>query len=322
MPRHFLVTGASGMLGSRVMAALGSVDPAGDGNSASAAGGGRTVSGRTVSGWSYSRGLPGLHRVDATSRAQVDRYFAAHTPQVCVHCVACPEVQACERDPRAALLLNATSTQYVADACARHGTKLVYLSTEYVFAGTTRDGYREQDTPDPLQTYGRTKLLGERHAATAPGALTVRLPVLYGDPVPGRPATWLEAMLDALEQGRPVDLDDTYVRQPTWSHDVAAALLRAIADDITGVLHVAAQEGATKYAWGRAVAEAAGLPARLLRPAGPPPAAPGGAARPERPWLRTDRLEALGLRPPAGVGRRAADYVRTARPAQQPSTGV
>ncbi|MBU6531389.1 SDR family oxidoreductase [Streptomyces mayonensis] len=308
MSRHILVTGAGGMLGSRLLTVLGTVNP---GNTEDLEVTENDNAGNLVTGWSYRRPLPGLQRIEATSRAQVDRYFAEHLPQVCVHCVAAPDVQACERDPRMAHLLNAASTENVAQACARHGTKLVYLSTEYVFDGSSRDGYREDDAPNPLQTYGETKLLGERYAAQVPGALTVRLPVLYGDPVPGRTPTWLEAMLEALEQGRPVDLDDHYERQPTWSHDVAAVLARVIADDLTGVLHVAAQEGATKYVWGRAVAEAAGLPSALLRPSRPSPGATGGARRPERPWLRTDRLESLGLRPPAGIHRRAADYLRS-----------
>ncbi|GAB3444968.1 SDR family oxidoreductase [Streptomonospora sediminis] len=309
MSRHILVTGASGMLGSRVMTAFRTAGPGDTAQRESAGGTGHN----TVAGWSYRREAPGLHRIDAASADQVDRYFAEHRPQVCVHCIAAPDVQACERDPRMAHLLNTVTTENVALACARHGTKLVYISTEYVFGGSAGGGsgrgYREDDSPGPLQAYGDTKLRGERCAARAPGALTVRLPVLYGDPVPDRAPTWLEAMLDALEQGRPVDLDDHYERQPTWSHDVAAVLTRAVADDLSGVLHVAAQEGATKYAWGRLVAEAAGYRPDLLRPAAP---APGGAARPERPWLSTERLESLGLRPPPGISRRAADHLRSA----------
>ncbi|MBQ1082036.1 SDR family oxidoreductase [Nocardiopsis sp. B62] len=299
MSRNILVTGASGMLGSRVMRAFRTGVPEDTQFP-------ETVN--TVTGWSYRNDAPGLHRVDATSPEQVNRYFADHTPQVCVHCVAAPDVQVCERAPRTAHLLNAKTTENVALACERYGAKLVHISTEYVFDGSASDGYREDDTPAPLQTYGETKLLGEHHAALAPGALTVRLPVLYGDPVPHRAPTWLEAMLEALGQGHSVDLDDHYERQPTWSHDVAAILARAIADDLTGVLHVATQEGATKYEWGRIVAEAAGLSPDLLRPTQP---APGGVVRPERPWLRTERLESLGLLPPPGISRRAVDYLHS-----------
>ncbi|MBR8741084.1 SDR family NAD(P)-dependent oxidoreductase [Nocardiopsis sp. MG754419] len=301
MSRHMLVTGASGMLGSRMVAALRAEIP-GDRKAPGAEG-----AHNTVTGWSYRREAPGLRSVDATSEEQVDRYFAEYTPQVCVHCVAAPDVQVCERSPRTAYLLNTTSTENVARACERYGTKLVYISTEYVFDGSADGGYREDDAPAPLQSYGETKLLGEHRAALAPGALTVRLPVLYGDPVPHREPTWLEAMLEAIGRGRHVGLDDHYVRQPTWSHDVAALVARAVSLDLTGVLHVAAQEGATKYGWGRLVAEAAGLSPDLLLPTRPEP---GGALRPERPWLLTERLESLGLRPPPGVRDRAADYLR------------
>ncbi|MET0402428.1 MAG: SDR family oxidoreductase [Cystobacter sp.] len=290
MSRRVLVTGASGMLGSHVLEVLGARNE--------------------VLGWSYSADRASLHRVDATDATQVEQFFLKHTPDVCVHCIASPDVLACERDPRMADRLNVRTTQQVAKVCAERGVKLVYISSEYVFDGTSSDGYREDSQPHPLQAYGSTKLLGEEHAARVPHHLTVRLPVLYGGPVAGRKPTWIEAMLRSLAQGRPVDLDDVSERQPTWSYDVATVLAGALDKEAEGILHVATQEGLTKYAWGVKLAEAAGLPASLLRPVSTPPDA-SGPPRPARPWLHTQRLRQLGIASPPGVSERAAAYVRS-----------
>lgn len=285
-----LVTGAGGMLGSSVITAL--------------------RARHQVAGWSRTQEGPDLHSVDATRRTQVDRFFDEYRPDFCVHCVASADVQACERDPGMAYELNVRTTENVALACVRNAVKLVYISTEYVFDGTSDDGYSEDDTPNPLQTYGRTKLLGEEQASKVPDHLTIRLPVLYGSPVPGRSRGWIESMLLRLVQGRAVELDDRVERQPTWARDVATVLDQAIADRITGVLHVASQERLTKLAWGRKIAEAAGLPASLVQPARSA-LEEQDIPKPARPWLLTDRLEHWGIRPPADLSRRVVSHVRS-----------
>ncbi|WP_030382721.1 MULTISPECIES: SDR family oxidoreductase [unclassified Streptomyces] len=290
MPAKVLITGAGGMLGGAVTAAL--------------------AARHEVVGWSRSRTGPDLFSVDATRATEVDRFFDGHRPDVCVHLVACADVAVCERDPGLAHELNVRTTENVARACARHAVGLVYTSTEYVFDGTSESGYAEDDTPNPLQIYGRTKLLGEERVREVPGHLTVRLPILYGPPVPGRAHGWVEAMLRALGEGRPVELDDGVERQPTWTGDVARALEQAVSGRMTGVLHVASRERLTKLAWGRRIAEAAGLPASLLRPARPVPDG-HGVPRPARPWLLTGRLERHGVDVPADVPHHVKSHVRS-----------
>ncbi|WNG35397.1 SDR family oxidoreductase [Archangium violaceum] len=288
--RKILVTGASGLLGSHVLAVLSAKND--------------------VVGWSHSADRAPLHRLDATNARQVDQFFRTHKPEICVHCIASPDVLACERDPDMADRLNAQTTEHVARACTESGAKLVYISTEYVFDGTAVDGYTEDSQPRPLQTYGRTKLRGEEHAAQVPHHLTVRLPVLYGGPVQDRKPTWIESLLRSLEQGVPVELDDHFERQPTWSYDVATVLARAIDQDLEGILHVATQEGLTKFAWGVKLAEAAGLPSSLVRPSTAPPES-SGPRKPARPWLHTHRLQQLGIPSPPGVSERVAAYLRS-----------
>ncbi|GLU45863.1 SDR family oxidoreductase [Nocardiopsis ansamitocini] len=299
MARRILVTGAGGMLGSELMAALSAADE--------------------VRGWSYSRDRPRCRRVEAGSGEDVEAFFAQEPLDVCVHCVANADVQQCEDDPEMAHRVNTVTTGNVAQQCARRGVKLVYISTEYVFDGRATDGYAENDPPNPLQVYGETKRRGETEASRVPDHLIVRLPVLYGKRVSGRGPTWTESLLHTLRQGEAVELDDRFERQPTWTGDVAAIVGRLIAEDRGGIVHLASREKVTKYAWARKIAETAGLPAALvlpsyaLRPA-------SGAPRPPRPCLKTTRLEQMGIDPPAGVSQRLPSYLSAIGEARAPRT--
>ncbi len=82
----------------------------------------------------------------------------------------------CESDPDTAFSVNALGTRHVAEAAARAGAHLVYISTDYVFDGTAGRPYVEWDTPNPQSVYGRSKLAGEHEVAAAgvPSATVVR----------------------------------------------------------------------------------------------------------------------------------------------------
>ena len=236
---QILVTGASGFLGSRVLAAIPS-----------------------AIGWHHHRPAPKTIPVDITNAQEVDRFFAEHKIDVCIHCAADPNINSCEADPAAAQRLNVEGTRNI----ARQNVRLLHISTDYVFDGAL-EAYREEDQPAPLQVYGRTKAQAEAVAAAAPGSLIVRLPLLYAEP----PQTGA--------------LDDTAIRQPTHVDDVAAILAKLAVTNLTGILHVAASQGITKYQWALLHAPD---PSQLKR-AQPAP------NRPLRSWLLTHKLAALNL---------------------------
>ena len=234
-----LITGASGFLGSRVLARIPS-----------------------AIGWHHHRAAPNTVPVDITDARAVDRFFAEHRIDVCIHCAANPNIDSCEAGPAAAHRLNVEGTRHV----ARQKVRLIHISTDYVFDGALA-AYIEEDPPAPLQVYGRTKAEAEAIAAAAPGSLIVRLPLLYAAPP---------------QAGA---LDDTALRQPTHVDDVAAILARLVDTNVTGILHVAANKGTTKYQWALRHAPDA---SKIHR-------APPTPNRPLRSWLSTDKLESLQL---------------------------
>jgi dTDP-4-dehydrorhamnose reductase len=243
--------------------------------------------------------------VDVTSPESVERVLAGSEVELCVHCAADPDIASCERDPGRARTLNTDGARIVAEACARHGVRLVHVSTDYVFDGGLSRPYLETDPVSPLQVYGRTKADAERAVHAATGALVVRLPLLYGGG-PGARKTFPDTVADAIRSGRAVDADARETRQPALVADVAdrirALVLRP---DATGIVHVAPDDTVTKADWARRIAALLGADPALVRPTSDVPAVP----RPVRSTLDNSRLKALGIAPPRSYAVGTADHL-------------
>jgi dTDP-4-dehydrorhamnose reductase len=261
-----LVTGATGLLGAAVAAELGD-----------------------AVGWSSAD-------VDVRDGAAVREAFARVGPALCVHCAAIASATRSEASPELAWATNAEGTRHVAEACAEGGARLVHVSTDWVFDGTRPSGVAEDDPPSPLQVYGRTKLAAEGFALGVPGALVVRVPLLYaaGDVV--RP-TWPQEVVGRLSRGEPCPADAREVRYPALVDDVARTLRELVERRAAGVVHVAPREGLTKHEWALLLARRLGLDAELVEVA--PPG--GGPPRPRHARLLTPALARLGIAPPPGV---------------------
>jgi dTDP-4-dehydrorhamnose reductase len=200
----------------------------------------------------------GLSRAecDITDELALRRVLDDARPDVVVNCAAWTDVDGAEADEAGALAINATGPGRLAAAATAVGAWTVHVSTDYVFDGGKRTPYLESDPVGPLSAYGRTKLAGERAvAAAAPEAHTiVRTAWLFG--VHGRsfPATMLRL---AAERDELAVVDDQ-VGSPTFTGDLAEALVALAADPPTGVIHVAAQGQCSWCEFARAIVAAGG----------------------------------------------------------------
>ncbi|MEE8386929.1 MAG: sugar nucleotide-binding protein, partial [Dehalococcoidia bacterium] len=102
-----------------------------------------------------------LPEMDVTDANVVQHYFDDLRPEKVIHAAAWTDTAGCEADPDQALVVNGGGTRVVAEACARAGAAMLYVSTNEVFDGITAQPYREGDEPNPLNAYGRSKLEGE-----------------------------------------------------------------------------------------------------------------------------------------------------------------
>lgn len=221
-----LVVGANGMLGRDLMALLGD----------------------------RARGVD-IDAIDITDLQSTERVVRTLHPSVVVNCAAYTDVDGCESNVETAMQVNGEGVAYLAMATRETGARLVQISTDYVFDGSKGGPYLEDDLPHPLSLYGESKLAGEMNAAFNPEHLIVRTQWLYG--LHGR--NFVETMLRLAGERNELDVVDDQFGSPTWTVDLAGAIVALIDSGCTGIYHAANAGSCSWNEFARAIFEEAGL---------------------------------------------------------------
>jgi dTDP-4-dehydrorhamnose reductase len=235
--------------------------------------------------------LTGLTHVqcDITDSLAVERAVLELQPTVVINCVAQPSVDACEKDRDQAYRINVLGARNVAHAAYKVAAKVVHFSTDYVFDGTADHAYAEWDTPNPVNWYGRTKLMSEEAVRCAnPDSLVLRIACVYG--MHGdNPVT---TVVRAAQSGTPVILPDDQVMSPTSASEVVQQTMLLIQRGAVGTYHVTGKGQTSRYEFARSVATTLGLDVQLV----PVRAAdiPGRVSRPLRTPLAHEHLRLEG----------------------------
>jgi dTDP-4-dehydrorhamnose reductase len=199
-------------------------------------------------------------------------------PEVVVHSAAWTDVDACARDPGLAMRRNGEAAGILAAACAAHGCDLVLVSTNEVFDGTRTDrlGYGPLDPRHPANPYGASKAAGETRAEGAWAAVEeargaarlaiVRTSWLHGPPGNDFPAKIAAAALRARAAGEPLQVVGDEIGSPTYTRDVADAIVELLAEDALtdpgaarAIHHLVNAGRASRADWAREVLRVAGI---------------------------------------------------------------
>ncbi len=246
--------------------------------------------------------------LDITDDRALDRVFAEIQPELVLNCAAFHNVDVCEREPDSAWAVNVKAVR----ALAGRGARLVHLSTNYVFDGQREAPYSEHDLPAPRSIYALTKLAGEYAAlAYGSGALVVRSSGLYGlHGSASKGGNFVQRMITrAGEQGALSVVADQRL-QPTFTADLARAILAAVEADASGVLHLTATGACSWHDFTSAIMQEAGIEVPIEAATTSIPA--GGVDRPLNGVLARPRADSLGLSPLRGWREALADYMAQA----------
>ena len=200
--------------------------------------------------------------LDITDADAVREAVRGH--DVVVNCAAYTAVDDAESNEGQAFSVNAVGAANVADACRSGGARLVHISTDYVFAGDADEPYAEDAVLSPLSAYGRTKAAGEWAVqARYPQSWIVRTAWLYG----GGGPNFVKTMAALAERHDTLDVVDDQRGQPTWTMDVARAILRLVEQDAPfGVWHTTSRGETTKYGFTREIFTLLGLDPERVKP--------------------------------------------------------
>jgi dTDP-4-dehydrorhamnose reductase len=258
--------------------------------------GGTGMLGRAVVREARARGGAALGlahgQADITDAEAVRHWLAAFRPQVVVNCAALTRVDDCEEQVAEAMRVNGRAVGALAAAASEAGARLVHVSTDYVFDGAARAPIPEDAAPAPLSVYGESKLLGEREALAAPGALVVRTSLVFG---PGG-ENFVAAMARRLGAGGSLRVVDDQTSCPTYSRFLARALCDLVARGASGIVHYGNTPGVSRFGLVQAIA-AALAPGARVEPA-KTSEYPRPARRPAYSVLDLRRFETLAGRPP------------------------
>ena len=196
------------------------------------------VYGRDIDDFDITRGE---ETIDAIRRIR---------PDIVIHAAAYTEVDGCESHIELAHSVNGGGTKNVASACRELGSKMVYISTDYVFDGIKSGGYSEEDPTCPINTYGRSKLEGERWVRTMVGQFViVRSAWLFGR----GGNNFVKIILKLAKEKGALSVVNDQVGSPTYTVDLSQAIYVLMEKRCRGIYHITNGETCSWYEYAREI---------------------------------------------------------------------
>jgi dTDP-4-dehydrorhamnose reductase len=204
-------------------------------------------------------------QADITNRKTVKDLVGSVNPDVIINCAAMTNVDACETEREIAWKINVGGVEHLIDAARKKPAAIIHVSSDYVFDGKSGP-YSEDDRPEPLSYYGKSKLAGENALRTSGLPYFIaRTMVLYGhaEGVKANFALWL---VNSLREGQTVRIVDDQIGNPTLVDDLAFGLIRAMEMKRRGIYNIAGKDIVSRFDFAVALARVFGLDASLIQP--------------------------------------------------------
>lgn len=184
----------------------------------------------------------GKEEIDITDRGAVEKILKDEGYTYIVNCAAYTDVDRAEREYEKALRVNAEGAENLAKAALSTGARLLHVSTDYVFDGTSKEACAEEKACNPVNAYGRSKWEGEKRIqAVNPDACILRTSWLFGEG--GK--NFLSSLLNGLKSKETMRIVDDQWGRATYVRDLADAILSLL--DEKGLFHFANQGATSRY---------------------------------------------------------------------------
>ena len=271
-----VLTGASGLLGRAVMAEL--------------------LPNFDIIGLGLNRIHSGIQKLNLLDTESVNEFMWTVKPDILIHSAAERRPDISQNAPKRTIALNVEATRHLARLAYQTGSWMIYLSTNYVFDGTSPP-YSPQDLTNPLNLYGQSKLDGENAVrAETDQFCIIRLPALYGQ-VEFLGETSITQIGEQIQSEEKINIDHWSIRRPTWVNDVAVVCRQIIEhrsnqSNFNGTYHWSANEPMTKYQIAQSMGEVVNCSTTHLIPDVKPPV---GVLRPQDCELDCSDLVNLGI---------------------------
>jgi dTDP-4-dehydrorhamnose reductase len=232
---------------------------------------------------------PNAVKADITDEAAISNLFNKVKPDLVIHTASETNVDRCETEKERAWKINVEGTRNIAEACQKNSAKLVCISTDYVFDGE-KGLYVEEDTPNPIDFYGLTKLEGEKQVMKrCENYAILRTSVLYGrHPWKQDFVAWV---INKLRQNQEITVVDDHFNTPTLADNLANMALEVAERDLQDVFHASGIERISRYEFARKIAQTFNLNSVLIKPIKMNELKAWIAKRPKDSSLNTEKVQ-------------------------------
>lgn len=176
-----------------------------------------------------------IEDLNIADQQRVQKEIETLRPQVVVNAAAYTDVDGCEAKRELAFSVNAEGARNIAAGCTVSNAKMIHLSTDYVFDGTSPAPYREEDSPNPLNVYGASKLQGERQIREVlENHLIIRTAWLFGR----HGKNFVDTILRLATQQEELRVVNDQRGAPTFTKDLSWAIEKLLEKEAKGILHI------------------------------------------------------------------------------------
>lgn len=202
---------------------------------------------------------PTHEEMDITDRDSVMKIFDSFKPDVVFHCAAYTAVDKAEEDKERCYDINVNGTKNIVDASNIYGSKVVYISTDYVFHGDKNGIYETSDITDPINYYGYTKYLGEQEVMKNSNNLIVRISWVFG--INGK--NFVKTMLRLASSRDEISVVSDQVGSPTYTYDLARLLVDMVNKNKSGIYQATNEGYCSWYEFAKYIFEVSGIDIRV-----------------------------------------------------------
>ena len=203
--------------------------------------------------------VPTHEEMDITDRDSVMMAFDSFKPDVVFHCAAYTAVDKAEEDKERCYDINVNGTKNIVDASNIYGSKVVYISTDYVFHGDKNGIYETSDITDPINYYGYTKYLGEQEVMKNSNNLIVRISWVFG--INGK--NFVKTMLRLASSRDEISVVSDQVGSPTYTYDLARLLVDMVNKNKSGIYQATNEGYCSWYEFAKYIFEVSGIDIRV-----------------------------------------------------------
>ena len=201
-----------------------------------------------------SHAKEGYIKLDITKKEEVFETFRRIKPELVINSAAMADVDLCGKEKENAMLVNGYAVEWLSSVSKRIGAKFIQISTDYVFDGLA-GGYKEEDIPNPINEYGKSKLLGEKNALKNDG-LVIRIEMPYGLNLAKNKNVFFESVVRNLKEGKTVNAAVDQIISPTFVEDIPKAVEALVEKGAKGIFHLASKEHFSRFEFVNIIADA------------------------------------------------------------------